>query len=205
MRLPVRSIARGILGNPASELQFETKSGVLVGRRKGARTALDFPAADIRLGRVSPAVTGALGVHEMKGVCQVRQGRNLLIHLRHEREVRELAPDFAALLVARADEPFLGVIVTAAGSSGYDFVSRCFAPWMGVNEDPVTGAAHCALGPYWAGLLRKTELRAYQASKRGGELTVHVHGERVALIGEAVIVSEGTLRIPTQDGTSEAS
>jgi PhzF family phenazine biosynthesis protein len=186
-------------GNPASELYFETKSGVLVGRRHGARTALDLPAADIQLGRASPAVMAALGLHEVKGVCQVRQGRNLLI----QHEVRELAPDFAALLVARADEPFLGVIVTAAGSGGYDFVSRYFAPWVGVNEDPVTGAAHCALGPYWAGMVKKTELRAYQASKRGGELTVQVHGERVALIGEAVIVTAGTLRAAEPAGPRE--
>lgn len=183
------------LGNPATDVHFETQSGVLVSRREGTGFALDFPAADIELGAVRPAVLAALGVREIKGACRVRQGRNLLLHLRHERDVRELRPDFAALRVARAEDPFLGVIVTAAGSGDFDFISRYFAPWVGVDEDPVTGAAHCALGPYWGSLVKKRELRAYQASKRGGELIVRVNGERVTLVGQSVVVSEGTLRI----------
>ena len=76
------------------------------------------------------------------------------------------------LRAARGNAPFLGVIVTAAGSGGYDFVSRFFAPWVGIDEDPVTGAAHCARTPYWARLTGKPEMRAYQASPRGAEMVV---------------------------------
>jgi PhzF family phenazine biosynthesis protein len=182
------------LANPAPELHFETKSGALSARRDGERIALDFPAGDCRPASVAPAVLSALGAREVEAACYVRKDRNLLLHLAHESEVRELAPDFARLRAARGEAPFLGVIVTARGSGGYDFVSRFFAPWVGIDEDPVTGAAHCALTPYWARLTGKQEMGAYQASRRGGEMTVRLKGERVDLVGEAVVVAAARLR-----------
>jgi PhzF family phenazine biosynthesis protein len=107
-------------------------------------------------------------------------------------EVRELTPDFAAL--AAADPRARGVIVTAQADDGkHDIVSRFFAPAVGVNEDPVTGSAHCCLGPWWSERLGRTELRALQASSRGGVLGVRVKGERVELIGQAVTVMRGEL------------
>jgi len=151
--------------------------------------------ADFRPTTVVPDVLVALGVREVKGACYARKDRNLLLHLANESEVRSLGPDFARLRAARGDAPFLGVIVTATGSGGYDFVSRFFAPWVGIDEDPVTGAAHCALTPYWASLTGKREMRAYQASPRGGEMTARSRGERVDLVGEAVMVAAGTLRL----------
>lgn len=183
------------LANRAAQVHFETKSGTLCARRDGDDIALDFPAEDSRAASVAPAVLSALGVRQTVAVCYARKGRNLLLHLADEGEVRELAPDFARLRAARGEAPFLGVIVTAAGSGGYDFVSRYFAPWVGIDEDPVTGAAHCALAPYWARLSGRQEMRAYQASRRGGAMTVRLSGDRVELVGQAVVVAAGVLRL----------
>jgi predicted PhzF superfamily epimerase YddE/YHI9 len=105
--------------------------------------------------------------------------------------VRHLAPDAAA--IARLDRD--GVIVTAPGDGGYDFVSRYFAPAKGIPEDPVTGGAHCALAPYWAARLRKTEFRAFQASRRGGALACRLVGDRVELEGSCVFYLEGRAEI----------
>ena len=105
--------------------------------------------------------------------------------------VRRLAPDMVA--VARLDRP--GVIVTAVGEGDYDCVSRYFAPAKGIPEDPVTGAAHCMLAPYWAARLGKSELRAWQASARGGEIICRVVGERVELEGQCVFYLEGEAEI----------
>jgi PhzF family phenazine biosynthesis protein len=181
--------------NPAVQLCFETKSGTLSATREGEDIALDFPAQDFEAASVAPLVLRALGVRETEAVCDTRSGRNLLLHLPNESSVRELAPDFGELRAARAKESFLGVIVTAAGSGGYDFVSRYFAPWVGIDEDPVTGSAHCALTPYWAKLTGKQEMRAYQASRRGGAMTVRLRGDRVQLVGRAVVVAAGALRL----------
>ena len=91
-------------------------------------------------------------------------------------------------------ENITGVIVTSPGHPPYDFVSRFFAPWLGVNEDPVTGVAHTVLGPYWSHILQKEEVRAYQASPRGGELRVRIpSSDRVELVGNAIIVLKGCL------------
>ena len=105
--------------------------------------------------------------------------------------VRRLTPNFAA--IARLDRK--GVVVTAPGDLGYDCVSRYFAPQKGIDEDPVTGAAHCALAPYWSARLGKAELRAHQASRRGGELECVARGDRVTLRGGCVFYSEGELEI----------
>jgi len=183
------------LANPVRAIHFETKSGRLTAQRDGARFALDFPAQDSRPATVAPDVLAALGVRGVEAVCSARNDRSLLLHLASESEVRDLAPDFSRLRAARGAAPFVGVIVTAAGSGSYDFVSRFFAPWVGIDEDPVTGAAHCALAPYWARLTGKSEMRAYQASPRGGEMVVRSRDERVDLVGEAVIVAAGTLRL----------
>jgi PhzF family phenazine biosynthesis protein len=106
-----------------------------------------------------------------------------------ESEVRNLKPDHARLRQLQVR----GVMVTAPGSGSYDFGSRFFAPGAGIDEDPVTGSAHCCLGPYWGEKLGKTELNAYQVSPRGGEIWVHLAGERVLLRGKAVTVIAGEL------------
>jgi predicted PhzF superfamily epimerase YddE/YHI9 len=105
--------------------------------------------------------------------------------------LRALAPDMAA--VARVDRS--GIIVTAPEHGGYDFVSRYFAPAKGIPEDPVTGSAHCMLAPYWAGRLKKTTLHAFQASRRGGEITCRLVGDRIELEGTCVFYLEGAVEI----------
>jgi predicted PhzF superfamily epimerase YddE/YHI9 len=120
-------------------------------------------------------------------------GQNIfdyLVEVASEATVRELKPDFDRL----ACLPVRGVIVTSRSDNPeFDFVSRFFAPASGVNEDPVTGSAHCCLGPYWSEKVGKRELRAYQASARGGVVGVRVAGERVILRGQAVTVIQGEL------------
>lgn len=183
------------LANPARRIDFETMSGRLSAQRDTAGIALDFPAQDFHAAAVSSDVLAALGVRDAVGTFRARRDRNVLIHLPHEADVRELKPDIPALKAAGESESFLGVIVTAAASGRYDFVSRYFAPWVGVDEDPVTGAAHCVLAPYWAKITGKQEMRAYQASVRGGEMALRVGAGRVVLVGAAVVVAAGKLRL----------
>jgi predicted PhzF superfamily epimerase YddE/YHI9 len=116
---------------------------------------------------------------------------NYMALLESARVLPELAPDMAAL--ARMDRP--GVIVTAHGDGIYDFVSRYFAPAKGIPEDPVTGAAHCMLAPFWAKRLGKTVFRAFQASHRGGEIICRLAGDRVELEGSCVFYLEGMVDI----------
>ena len=101
-------------------------------------------------------------------------------------------PEIERLIALLAKLPGLGVLITAPGVR-HDFVSRYFAPSIGINEDPVTGSTHCLLIPYWAARLDKTELSAFQCSARGGELHCRLQGERVKIAGQAVLVSKGTL------------
>ena len=112
-----------------------------------------------------------------------------LIQVASEAIVRELSPDFPAL----SKLPVRGVIVTSQASGRYDFVSRFFAPGAGINEDPVTGSAHCCLGPFWAERLGKSKFLACQASARGGEVRVQLSGDRVRLGGKAVTVMRGEM------------
>ena len=148
---------------------------------------MDFPAKRPEPAPAPPGLAEALGASP----CYV--GRNqwdYLVEVESEEAVRALRPDLARL----AALPFRGLIVTSpASTAGFDFVSRFFAPAAGVDEDPVTGSAHCCLGPFWRERLGKDELRAYQASARGGVVGVRVAGERVLLRGQAVTVLRGEL------------
>ena len=124
------------------------------------------------------------------------RARDLLIHLADAQQVRDLRPDFPALLACEELASYRGVMVTAAGEPPYDFVSRFFAPRVGINEDPVTGSAHTLLTPYWSAILGKTEMLAYQASARGGEIGVRLaENGRVELTGDAVVVFKGELYV----------
>jgi len=168
--------------------RFHTLSGLLTASLADGWIRLDFPA-------VPPRATDAPGgLFEALGTKAVYVGRNewsYLVEVESEEIVRGLSPDFAAL--SRLGD--MRVIVTSRSEDDrYDFVSRFFAPSIGINEDPVTGSAHCCLGPYWMDRLGKAELMAYQASHRGGEMRVRVVGERVHLFGQAVTVLEAVLR-----------
>ncbi len=180
------------LASEQETIDFHTKSGVLSARRDGDWIVLDFPALS---GRDVPPPDGlldALGVatHEVEHVQNSRFDH--LVHVRTAAIVARLQPDFARL--GRVETR--GVIVTAAadgGSDGVDFVSRFFAPAAGVDEDPVTGSAHCVLGPYWVPRLGKETLLARQISRRSGDVRVTLAGERVLLGGKAVLTMRGEL------------
>lgn len=171
-----------------TEVVFESASGPLTVRRTRTGYVMDFPARQPVAVTPPPALAAALGAIPVE---TLDDGFNYTAVLRDARTVRELAPDIAA--IARLDRN--GVVVTAAGDASYDFVSRYFAPAKGIPEDPVTGGAHCALTPFWAARLNKTELRAHQASRRGGELVCRLAGERIELEGACVFYLEGRITV----------
>jgi len=169
-------------------LRFHTRSGVLTCSRDGLLIELDFPATPPTEAAVDPAVMSALGASS--SVYFGRSRFDVLVQLPSVAELRSLQPDLRKLAATDAR----GVIVTAESDDPkYDFISRFFAPRCGVDEDPVTGSAHCALTPYWAEKLGKTTLTAFQASERGGVLYLRLNGDRVILGGQAVTVWEGHL------------
>lgn len=167
--------------------RFHTRSGVLTAARQGDLIWLDFPATPPEPTSSPPELTRGLGV-AMKYLG--RTAFDYLVELESETVVRSLAPDMSAL----ARLGVRGVIITARAANGsHDFVSRFFAPGAGVNEDPVTGSAHCGLGPFWGARLGKKEMVGYQASSRGGTVRVRLDADRVHLGGHAVTVLRGEL------------
>lgn len=175
-----------VYAEQAPRLDFKSRSGLLSVSRENGRLWLDFPRIDPQPFTEPVAVAEALGCE----VREVYQTRELFVVLDSEQAVRDCAPDMAAL----ARLPGLGVIVTAPGER-HDFVSRYFAPGIGIPEDPVTGSTHCSLIPYWAARLGKSELQAFQCSTRGGELFCRLEGERVKIGGMARRVASGTLML----------
>jgi PhzF family phenazine biosynthesis protein len=172
-------------------LLFETRSGRLAASRRGTLIELDFPAEPASASAAPPELLEALGIRAPRFAGQNRL--DYLIEVDDEAAVRALDPDFRRLKGACAASR--GVIVTAASERDeYDFVSRFFAPAAGIDEDPVTGSAHCCLGPFWAARLGKKDLFGYQASARGGSVAVRVADSRVLLGGHAVTVAGGALR-----------
>ena len=163
--------------------RFLTHSGWLTCRSDGERIVMDFPSKPPEPCGVPDGLAAALGCEVL---AAARNGMDILAEVSGEKVLRDLRPRFDAL----AALPVRGVIVTCRSDDpAFDFVSRFFAPAVGVNEDPVTGSAHCALGPYWAGRLGKTDFTAFQASARGGIIGVSVRGDRVILTGSAVTMS----------------
>jgi PhzF family phenazine biosynthesis protein len=167
--------------------RFHTRSGLLTARQVDDWIELDFPAVRAEVETTAPGLVEALG---MTPVAIGRNKFDYLVEVATEEEVWRAQPNFGAL----RDLPARGVIVTSSSLGGkYDFVSRFFAPASGIDEDPVTGSAHCCLAPYWAEKLGKTVMVGYQASPRGGVVRVRLEGERVILAGQAVMVMRGTL------------
>ena len=177
---------------PTNEvIAFETLSGTLTAVRDGEWIQLDFPVRRVEPSAPSPLLARALGdpqvlawndTHTAKVYC--------LLELASADAVRALTPDFALLATCG----MRGIIVTARSDDpAFDFVSRFFAPLLGINEDPVTGSAHCYLAPYWEAKLGRCTLTGYQASARGGVVGCELRGERVLLRGQAVTVFKGEL------------
>jgi PhzF family phenazine biosynthesis protein len=176
------------LAAPAEPVRFDSVSGPLTARREDGLLMLDFPARPAVPAPAPTAVLAALGV--ASPAWTGRGEDDVMVVLGREDEVTGLRPDTVAL--AEADTR--GVIVTApAARPDADFVSRFFAPAVGIAEDPVTGSAHCTLAPYWAQRLGRTDLTGYQASARGGKVRVRVEGDRVLLAGRAITVFAGDL------------
>jgi PhzF family phenazine biosynthesis protein len=166
---------------------FHTRSGILSAVKQGDWIEMDFPSEPEKAADAPAELVEALGV---KFVYTGRNRFDYLVEVDHEDIVRGLNPDMTRL--KKVDTR--GIIVTSRSrSADCDFVSRFFAPAVGVNEDPVTGSAHCCLGPYWGGKLGKKDLRAYQASSRGGILRVGLRDDRVLIGGQAVTVLRAEL------------
>jgi PhzF family phenazine biosynthesis protein len=173
---------------PEKTVCFQTrKSGRLVVEKKGDLFEMDFPSRPPTLKEQADSLFEILGAAPIK---VFRSEEDILIELVSEQCVRDLKPNFNAL----AGLDCRGVIVTARGVKA-DFVSRFFAPAVGIAEDPVTGSSHCVLTPYWAGVLKKSRLHAIQVSRRGGELFCRAMGERVSIAGKAALYMEGTISI----------
>ncbi len=169
------------------QARFYTKSGLLTATPVGDWIELDFPATIAEAAEPPAGLLEALGAHAR----YVGKSRfDYLVEVADETVVRHLKPDFVKLRTL----PVRGVIVTsAATTAGFDFVSRFFAPGSGIDEDPVTGSAHCCLTPYWSRKLGRTAFTARQVSARGGTLRVELVGDRVKLRGQAVTVARGEL------------
>jgi PhzF family phenazine biosynthesis protein len=171
-----------------NQVVFHSASGPLTVNRANPGYIMNFPT------RPSELVPTPTGLAEALGVVPVEvlaNSFNYMALLGNAQVLRKLSPDMAAL--ARMDRP--GVIVTAQGDGNYDFISRYFAPAKGIPEDPVTGAAHCMLAPYWAKRLNKTVFHAFQASQRGGEIICRLDGDRIELEGTCVFYMEGQVEI----------
>jgi PhzF family phenazine biosynthesis protein len=167
--------------------EFHTLSGLLTAVRRGSAIVLDFPSEPEHEAEAPRILSESLG---LKPVYVGRNRFDYLVEADSAETVRSLKPDFGLL----ATLPVRGVMVTSVSDSPeYDFVSRFFGPAAGINEDPVTGSAHCCLGPYWQKKTGKSEFLAYQASERGGVIGVRVAGERVLLQGRAVTVFKGIM------------
>ncbi len=170
-------------------VRFHTRSGILTAEKRDAFIEMGFPAM---YARPEEFASELLNVFKINPLYVGKFEEKLLIQVENEQIVRGLAPDFVRL--KQLDER--GVVITSKSDSPeYDFVSRYFAPWVGVNEDPVTGSSHCCLATYWSKQLKKNELRAYQASPRGGSLTMKIDGDKVILGGQAVTVFKGNLQV----------
>lgn len=179
------------LGYAAESVTFLTRSGALKVRRQQGHLAMDLPAVVGTPAVADSALARALGTDPVELLATTR---DFLVRLESQEQVAHLNPDMA--LLAKAGKP--GIIVTAAGAE-VDFVSRFFAPAMGVPEDPVTGSAHSTLVPYWAHQLGKSTMRAKQIGKRGGELLCRLQGSRVELAGGCSLYLRGEIEIPVHD------
>ena len=183
------------VGVKTPEIKFRTKSGILTVRKAGGGIMMDFPIGNPEPAELPEAIFESLGISrddiEATLFCNTR--KKFLVHVKDPALITKIHPDFGRMLEYQPSD-LIGVIITAKGES-HDFVSRFFAPWVGVNEDPVTGSSHTVLAPYWGKILGKTKMNAYQASKRGGEMTVELKGDRVFITGKAVTVFETEIQV----------
>ena len=178
--------------DPSENAHFHTLSGVLIAKQYQQEITLDFPTTRLKLATAPIGLLEALQLDQAEVTEVLYNGTDYLVSIEHEEQVRQLQPDFAALKTI----DMRGVIVTSTSADvNNDFISRFFAPAFGIDEDPVTGSAHCALAPFWAKKLGKTNLSAYQASSRGGQLTLCLEQDRVFITGQAITILGGQLYV----------
>lgn len=176
------------LDYPSNNIRFRSLSGLLEASKTPDGISLDFPAATLRPTQLTRSILDALGGDPIEAL----EDQNLVVVYSDATEIEILSPDFAKI----AEFPHQGVCVTAPGNgNGYDFVSRYFAPSVGIDEDPVTGSSFTELVPYYAGRMDKTEFSARQVSKRGGDVFLRLGGNRVHIAGRAKTVMHGQLRL----------
>jgi PhzF family phenazine biosynthesis protein len=172
------------------QARFHTRSGILTADQRGDWIELDFLVKIATPAAPAMELLRALGVSSPRAVA--KSAFDYLVEIDSEEELRSLRPDHTTL----RDIPVRSIIVTARSSTNrFDFISRFFAPASGIDEDPVTGSAYTALGPYWSSKLGKTEMTAYQASTRGGVVRMRLNNDRIILSGQAVTVLQGTLLV----------
>ena len=182
------------VGIESNTVNFDTLSGRLTADRVKDSIKLNFPLNDPEELKLPKEFLEVMGIESYVAAAYASSVTDVLIELDNEEKVLQVTPNFDKLLSLNLDIAIVGVIVTSKGSGDTDFVSRFFAPWVGINEDPVTGAAHTILAPYWSRKLGKTEMSAVQLSERRGELTVNIlENNRVEILGKTSLVLKGEL------------
>lgn len=181
------------IGIKADELIFQTKSGNVTAKKYGTGIAIDFPIDEPMDFQLPEGLLSAMGIKEYEDVKIGKNTKKIIIRLKEKEEILQLNPNFEMMKNVYSEQGLKGVAVTTSSEDKYDFVSRYFNPWAGVNEDPVTGSVHTVLAPYWSVILGKKELLAFQASARAGEIILNIKEERVELIGKAIIVLKGEI------------
>ncbi len=194
----VHVMAETGLLSPGQQVEFQTLSGPLTARLDQSGISLDFPTPElVNLDELPPGMMEALGLIQEQICCVMGSEQKLLVELSHADQIRALDPDFSAL----SRLPGRGVVLTSwSDHPDLDIISRYFAPWVGINEDPVTGSAHCALARYWSDKTGRRSLIGYQASERGGRIGMRLlPGQRVLLQGNAVTTLVGKLYISSEN------
>jgi len=185
-----------IMGIKSDEIIFKTKSGDLIARKYETGIGIDMPL-DTPLDIEPPIeLLNSLEIKEYEDIKIGKATRKLIIRVKDKSVILKLNPNFNEMKSIKFKDDIKGVAITTSDSNKYDFVTRYFNPWAGINEDPVTGSVHTVLASYWGEILNKVEMKAYQASPRGGELILKINDDRVELIGDAIIVLKGEIYTP---------
>lgn len=178
------------------KITYETKSGKLIASKTSKGIALDFPIDEPININLSDNILETMGIKNYENAIIGKNTRKVVIQLKTEADVLGITPEFEKMKQLKFETDVKGIGVTCVGNAEYDFISRYFNPWAGVNEDPVTGSVHTLLAAYWGRILNKSVMKAYQASERGGEIALRVSdGNRVELAGQAITVLKGELYI----------
>ncbi|MBS6500570.1 MAG: PhzF family phenazine biosynthesis protein [Clostridium sp.] len=175
-------------------IKYETKSGLLTAKKEDEKISLDFPIDNPLYFNLTQDILDAMGIRSYSKAIIGEKTRKIVIEVKDKEDVINLKANFEMLKSLKFKSNVKGIGVTCRGNEKYDFISRYFNPWAGINEDPVTGSVHTLLANYWSNKLNKMDMNAYQASNRSGEISLKLlENDRVRLSGEAVIVLRGEL------------